>query len=321
LTSSTDTFSEFENNFYFDNTTEEDRVKMMCGLLKQTKADKELNLEDATKHLTAKQMFKLKEYDNMRNSLNFMQKENFPYVGYVYGGFNSIHEESYMQDIELINHNEKKCLLCLEKKKKKKEKKKNKNNEIKKDELTNELWSSQKKIKYEELNKLLKNSNNFVSLCTIDEYKGKVVDYNASIVLLEEKNCIEIYKFDKRKQYNDKQTDSYEEDIEQKKKNWSYYDLGKETGEQNKNIELTLLEEIKITHILGMKAESKNKNILNITIKEEIKDKKLIKKKGINYLQYLIKIDFPSTNDSKNFISSFKKLTANYKQKFQSKKK
>jgi hypothetical protein len=321
LTSSTDTFSEFENNFYFDNTTEEDRVKMMCGLLKQTKADKELNLEDATKHLTAKQMFKLKEYDNMRNSLNFMQKENFPYVGYVYGGFNSIHEESYMQDIELINHNEKKCLLCLEKKKKKKEKKKNKNNEIKKDELTNELWSSQKKIKYEELNKLLKNSNNFVSLCTIDEYKGKVVDYNASIVLLEEKNCIEIYKFDKRKQYNDKQTDSYEEDIEQKKKNWSYYDLGKETGEQNKNIELTLLEEIKITHILGMKAESKNKNILNIIIKEEIKDKKLIKKKGINYLQYLIKIDFPSTNDSKNFISSFKKLTANYKQKFQSKKK
>ena len=137
--------------------------------------------------------------------------------------------------------------------------------------MTNALWSSQKKIKYEELNKLLKNSNNFVSLCTIDEYKGKEVDYNASIVLLEEKNCIEIYKFDKRKQYNDKQTDSYEEDIEQKKKNWSYYDLGKETIEQNKNIELTLLEEIKITHILGMKAESKNKNILNITIKEEIK--------------------------------------------------
>ena len=321
LTSSTDTFSEFENNYYYDNTSEEDRVKMMCGLLKQTKADKELNLEDATKNLTAKQMFKLKEYDNMRNSLNFMQKENFPYVGYVYGGFNSIHEESYMQDIELINHNEKKCLLCLEKKKKKKEKKKSKNYEIKKDELTNELWSSQKKIKYEELNKLLKNSNNFVSLCTIDEYKGKVVDYNASIVLQEEKNCIEIYKFDKRKQYNDKQTDSYEEDIEQKKKNWSYYDLGKENGEQNKNIELTLLEEIKITHILGMKAESKNKNILNITIKEEIKDKKLIKKKGLNYLQYLIKIDFPSTNDSKNFISSFKKLTANYKQKYQSKKK
>ena len=321
LTSSTDTFSEFENNFYFDNTTEEDRVKKMCGLLKQTKVDKELNLEDASKHLTAKQMFKLKEYDNMRNSLNHMQKENFPYVGYVYGGFNAIHEESYMQDIELINHNEKKCLLCLEKKKKKKEKKKKKNNEIKKDELTNELWSSQKKIKYEELNKLLKNSNNFVSLCTIDEYKGKVVDYNASIVLLEEKNCIEIYKFDKRKQYNDKLTDSYEEDIEQKKKNWSYYDLGKETGEQNKNIELTLLEEIKITHILGIKPEPKNKNILNIIIKEEIKDKKLIKKKGINYLQYLIKIDFPSTNDSKNFISSFKKLADNYKEKHQKKKK
>ena len=321
LTSSTDTFSEFENNYYFDNTTEEDRVKKMCGLLKQTKADKELNLEDASKNLTAKQMFKLKEYDNMRNSLHFMQKENFPYVGYVYGGFNAIHEESYMQDIELVNHNEKKCLLCLEKKKKKKkEKKKSKNyDEIKKDEITNELWSSEKKIKYEELNKLLKNSNNFVCLCTIEEYKGKEVDYNASIVLLEDKNYLEIYKFDKRKQYNDKQVDSNEED--QKKKNWDYYDLGKETGKQNKNIELTLLEEIKITHILGMKPEPKNKNIINITIKEDIKDKKEIKKKGINYIQYLIKIDFPSTNDSKNFITSFKKLTSNYKQKHQNKKK
>jgi len=321
LTSSTDTFSEFENNYYFDNTTEEDRVKKMCGLLKQTKADKELNLEDASKNLTAKQMFKLKEYDNMRNSLHFMQKENFPYVGYVYGGFNAIHEESYMQDIELVNHNEKKCLLCLEKKKKKKkEKKKSKNyDEIKKDEITNELWSSEKKIKYEELNKLLKNSNNFVCLCTIEEYKGKEVDYNASIVLLEDKNYLEIYKFDKRKQYNDKQVDSNEED--QKKKNWDYYDLGKETGKQNKNIELTLLEEIKITHILGMKPEPKNKNIIIITIKEDIKDKKVIKKKGINYIQYLIKIDFPSTNDSKNFITSFKKLTSNYKQKHQNKKK
>jgi hypothetical protein len=95
LTSTTDTFSEFEN-FYLDNTSEEDRMKMMCGLLKQTKVDKELNLEDASKTLTPKQIYKLKEYDNMRNALNSMQKENFPYVGYVYGGFTAIHKESYL---------------------------------------------------------------------------------------------------------------------------------------------------------------------------------------------------------------------------------
>ena len=313
LTSNTDTFSEFETNFYMDNTTEEDRIKMMCGLLKQTKADKELNLEDATKNLTAKQIYKLKEYDNMRNSLNSMQKENFPYVGYVYGGFKSIHDESYLKDIELLNHNENNCLLCAEKKNKKKEKnKKDKTDKIK-DKLTNELWLSEKKIKFEELNKYAKNSNNFVCLCTINEYKGKIVDFNASIVLNDEKFMIEIYKFDQRKQYIDKQTDSYEEDIEQKKKNWNYYDLGKEINENNKNIELTLLEEVKISNILGIKAESKNKNILNLTVKEKIKDKKLIKKNGNNFNQFTIKIDFPSTNDSKNFINSFKKLTTKYK--------
>ena len=76
---------------------------------------------------------------------------------------------------------------------------------------------------------------------------------------------------------------------------------------------MTLLEEIKITYILGMKAESKNKNILNILVREDIKDKKLIKKKGHNFNQVTIKIDFPSTNDSKNFVTSFKGLTAKYK--------
>ena len=311
LTSSTDTFSEFENNFYMENVTEEDRMKMMCGLLKQTKADKELNLEDASKNLTAKEIYKLKEYDNMRKTLHSMQKENFPYVGYVYGGFNAIHEESYLQDIELFNHNEKICLLCAEKNKKKKDKEKKKDKN--KEEIANALWLSEKKIKFEELNKLLKNPNNFVSLCTILEYKGKIVDYNASITLIDERFMIEIYKFEQRKQYIDKQTDNFEEDIEKKKKNWNYYDLGKETSESNQNIELTLLEEIKITHILCMKAESKNKNILNIMIKEDIKDKKLIKKKGNNFIQTIIKIDFPSCNDSKNFVTSFKNLTTKYK--------
>ena len=291
LTSSTDTFSEFESNFYMENTTEEDRIKMMCGILQQKKADKELNLEDASKNLTSKEIYKLKEYDNMRKTLHSMQKENFPYVGYVYGGFNAIHEESYLQDIELFNHNPKTCLLCLEKKKKKKEKEKNKTDKNK-DEITNSLWASEKKVKFEELNNLLKNPNNFVSLCTILEYKGKVVDYNASITLIDEKFMIAIYKFDQRKQYIDKQTESFEEDFEKKKKNWHYYDLGKETNENNKNIELTLLEEIKINYILGMKAESKNKNILNITVREDIKDKKLIKKKELISYKLKLKLIF-----------------------------
>jgi hypothetical protein len=315
LTSTTDTFSEFEN-FYLDNTSEEDRMKMMCGLLKQTKVDKELNLEDASKTLTPKQIYKLKEYDNMRNALNSMQKENFPYVGYVYGGFTAIHKESYLQDIELFNHNEETCLLCAEnnrkkKKDKKKEKDKYKSKDI--DELKNKLWISSKKIKFEDLKKLIK-ENNLLLLCTIVDYRGKNVNYNASIALIEENFTIEIYRFAQIKQYYDKQSENNLQNLEQKKKNWNYYDLGKETND--KNIELTLLEEIKMTHILGMKAESKNKNIINITVKEDITDKKLIKKKGVNYTEYTIKIDFPSSHDSKNFVSRFKNTMINYKNKY-----
>ena len=66
---------------------------MMFGLIKQHKVDKELNLEDAQKNLTWKEIYKLKEYDNFRNTLKTMQKENFPYIGYVYGGFTEVHEE------------------------------------------------------------------------------------------------------------------------------------------------------------------------------------------------------------------------------------
>ena len=319
LTSTTDTFSEFEN-FYLDNTTEDDRMKRMCGLLKQTKVDKELNLDGATKTIPPKQIYKLKEYDNMRSTLNYMQKENFPYVGYVYGGFKEIHEESYLQDIILFNHNEDTCLLCLEKFKKKKHKNKEKEKFKDKDInlIKNELWSSTKKIKFEDLQKLITN-NNLLLLCTIVEYKEKPLNYSASIALIEEKYTLEIYKFAQIKHYVDKQTEINKDYLEQKQKNCNYYDLGKESND--KNIELTLLEEIKISYIIEIKAESKNKNIINLKVKEDILDKKLIKKKGINYTQHLIKIDFPSANESKKFVSAFKIMTTNFKSKYKKKNK
>jgi hypothetical protein len=94
LTSSTDTFSVFESKYYTENVSELDRKKMMFGLIKQRKIDKTLNLQDAQKNLTWKEIYKLKEYDNFRNVLKTMQKENFPYVGYIYGGFNEVHDMS-----------------------------------------------------------------------------------------------------------------------------------------------------------------------------------------------------------------------------------
>ena len=121
--------------------------------MEQTKVNKELNLEEV-KNLSDKDKYSIKEYDNMRKTLNDMQKENFPYVGFVLGGWEEIHEESFLQNIELVNHDKEKCELCLEKMKiKKKNIKENINTTT--DDLANELWKSQTTIKFEELNKLI----------------------------------------------------------------------------------------------------------------------------------------------------------------------
>ena len=116
LTSSTENFTEFENKYYTDNLSELDKKKMMFGLIKQRKVDKKLNLENAQKDLTWKEIYKLKEYDNFRNVLKTNQKQNFPYVGFVFGGFNEVHDISIKYGYDLLFHNEDNCIICLNKK-------------------------------------------------------------------------------------------------------------------------------------------------------------------------------------------------------------
>ena len=307
LTSNTDLFFDFEKKFYMENLSEEDKMKIRCGIIDQTKIEKEINLEEV-KNLTDEQKYSIKEYDNMRKALNYMQKQNFPYVGFVLGGWKEIHKECFYQGIKLVNHDKEKCPICVDslKRKKKKEKEKEKDGK----DLADELWKSQTKIKYEELNKILINKNNFLSLCTLSEYKGKQVNYDISIVLKDELFIIEIYKFESRKHYTDL-LNIENDDIEKIKKVKDYYDLGKENDD---NIELTLIEQIKISDILGMKAETKNKNVLNINYREEPSDdKKSNKKKAKNYVENIIKVDFPTNKDSKNFIKAFKNLADIYK--------
>ena len=313
LTSNTVFFSDFEKNFYTENQTEEEKLMIRCGIVDQTKIEKEINLEEV-KNLTDKEKYYIKEYDNMRKALNFMQKENFPYVGFVLGGWKEIHEECFRQGIELVNHDREKCPICLEKMRKKNEK--NKKLKEKKDDLDEELWKEETKIKYEELNKFLENENNFLCLCSIEEFQGKQVNYDVSILLRDESFNIEIYKFESRKHYKDILKEYDKDYIEKIKKNKDYYDLGKEN---NENIELTLIEKIKVANILGMKAEEKHKNKLNINYREDISDKKVSKKKGNNFVEKIIKVDFPTAKDTKTFIKAFKNLTTIYKSKIKNK--
>ena len=312
LTSNTKYFYDFENKLYVDNTSEHDKLMIKVGIMEETKVNKELNLKEV-KNLSDKDKYSIKEYDNMRKTLNDMQKENYPYVGFVLGGWEEIHEESFIQNIELVNHDKEKCELCLEKKMKKK--KNQKENINTKDDLANELWKSQTTIKFEELNKLLENKNNFLCLCTLGEYRGKVVNYEISIVLIDEEFIIKIYKFEQKKHYNDFYYEIDKDYLKQIEKNKDYYDLGKENKE---DMELIFLEEIKISNILGINTDGKNKNILNVKYRENATDKKANKKK-IHYIERLLKIDFPTRKESKNFFDAFKNLTNIFKNKMKKK--
>ena len=71
LTTNTDAFLNFEEKFYKDNISEEDQRKIMFGLMEK-KAEKELNLD--IKNISKKQLFKLKEYDNLRKILKSLKK-------------------------------------------------------------------------------------------------------------------------------------------------------------------------------------------------------------------------------------------------------
>ena len=319
LTTNTDTFNDFESNYYMDNISEEDRRKMMFGVIEQKKIDKELNFDDAKKNLSRKQIYKLKEYDNMRNTLKTMIKHNFPFVGYVYGGFNAVHKETHKFKVELLGHNEDICLLCKEEKNGNEIEQENEEDNEEKNELYNSLWEHKEKIKYKNLDIFFKNPNNKMHLCILKEYKKKDIEEGQVQILINElydKFVIEIYKFDKRKQYNDFETTIM---IKNKKEKKEYYDYGIEDDEEdnNKDLELTLLEKVPVFDMLKITQNQKAKNIVTCEIRGESKKEKILglfKKKDNNYEIITIVFDFSSSKDAKNFILSFKEMIEKYKQ-------
>ena len=314
LTSSTDTFSDFESKYYTDNVSELDRKKMMFGLIKQHKIDKKLNLEDAQKNLTWKEIYKLKEYDNFRITLKTNQKENFPYVGYVYGGFNEVHDMSIKYGYELLFHNENNCVLCLDKKgSKKKIPKIEKEMEEKiKNEISESLWEHKTKIQYNKINEIYSGKNISSFLCILTKYKNKAYSNEKQkilIIILSEEFSIEFFKFESKKEYRELKI---ENDIKEKKKKISeYYDLGKEEDDMNKETELALFNKIFINEIKSITMDKKSRNIIHIIILEN-KDKN-VKKQDTN--NYEIIVDFSSLNDAKCFFKCFKNAVNNFKEK------
>ena len=308
LTTTTDTFSKFESNFYKDNITEQEKKKMIYGLMEPKKVDKQLDLK-AGGNLSSKEVFKLKEYDNLRETLKSLQKHNYPYVSFVYGGFYEIHEESFKLEIELPSHTPEECSLCFERKERNKNKnQKNEEKEINK--LYNLLWEHKKRIKYKYLTQYFNDPKISVCFGSLIEYKGKSLLYEKIqilIALLFSQFKIEIYKFDIKKQHNSEKQ--------------SYYDLGINDDEQ-KDRELIILEELKVSDIVGMNVDKKVKNILHMNIKVKNQKKgenKSKKNENEKYESFNMVVDLSSSNDSKNFFKLFKDMSLEYKSHYKNK--
>ena len=284
LTSKTDFFNEFEENFYVESPQEINLFNI------QYKNEKEIN-KDLLDKMSTKKRLKLKEYDNMKKLLIALLENNFPYISFIYGGFESIHEEisKYKtSDIFLLNH-DKNCELCKLKQEEnstwfstkfesfiKKSKtflkneigsiidkdkdKKEKNNFAVKKSSSSSLGSALKKQKstkklytIDGISDLVNNYENFVKYCSLVKYKKD--EYNESEshgMLIIQKYYLMILKL-----------------------------INSEKYEQIDKINLKLIQ----------KAEIKKKNYLNIDFVDEEEE------------EFNLYVKFDSESDCKKFLT------------------
>ena len=294
MTSKTDYFNEFEEKFYSDNTSSIERKKMMFGIIEMQKNEKELNFSDV-KNLNLEEIYKLKEYDNLRKVMNSMKNKNFPYVSYLEGGFEALHDECLNYKIELVGHDNNKCKLCNN----------NKNskfitiNKIRKysnKEISNSLWKSQKIIKVNQFDEIFNNKNSLVLFCILHKFKTKIFhnkNNEVFIVILFDKELIEIYK-------NEKNNENYLYDSKDlnNNKNPNYYNLGIKINKDDNNIELKLIEEIKFSDLIKVSPNHDYKTKITMEIKSKEKKEK----------SFIIELEFYTKDDFKLFMNALKDL-------------
>ena len=299
MTSKTDYFDEFEQKFYSDMTSENERKKMLAGIIETEKVEKKLSLSDA-KNLNLEEIYKLKEYDNYRKIINAMKNKNYPYVSYLEGGFEALHKECSNYNIELIGHDKSKCKLCQEKKSEKKNSLISKifNRKNNASKVSNILWKNEKKITKEYLDMFFLNENNIVIFCSLHKYKNKTYhnkDYEILVAILFEKKTIEIYKKEVRNENY-----IYEPKKPNDKKNSNYYNLGIKKDKNENDFELKLIEEIQYKDLLSVGYNHEFKKFIHIEVKN--------KDKSNNENSFIIELEFLSIFDSKNFMTTIKKL-------------
>jgi len=304
MTSKTYYFSNFEEQFYYNNTPKIMKKKNILGFIEEKNMEKKINLEKAEKSLDINELYKLKEYDILRNIVISMRENNFPYVSYLEGGFESLHEEAINHKLELVGHNKNLCKLCRNKNIKNEI---NVNKEYKKlntEEailnISDKLWENKKVITEKELNSLFSDENNIVFACTLSKYKNKIF-HNRNcefyVAILFDKKIIEIYNnYSKNEKLNDKYEQTNKDNINININN-------SKIKEENKFV-LRLFDEIEFKNIEKVSFNHKYKNIIILQAKNKTNEKTKNKIDDI----YEIELIFSTIEESKKFMKSIKKM-------------
>ena len=111
--------SDNNNNKVFEYKKEKDNKDLSHKGVKVIKLDKKF-----TKKVSFNDKNNIKEYDNLKKLLLYLIDNNYKYISYIYGGFEKIHNEimnntnnNIYSEINLLNHNDKKCYICKSNKK------------------------------------------------------------------------------------------------------------------------------------------------------------------------------------------------------------
>ena len=111
ITSKTNYFEAFEEKFYIE---ESHKLRSKSQFLNSITL--KILKKSEIKNLSSEEENKLKEYDNFKNSIKILIKNNFPYISFAFGGFYNIHNNAIKLKIPLMNHEN--CTLCKVVKKK-----------------------------------------------------------------------------------------------------------------------------------------------------------------------------------------------------------
>lgn len=110
ITSETNYFKQFEEQFYKEKVCEKSKRKMMYGL--QTRLTKIMNVNELKKLKSCEDEKRLNEYDHLKQLIKFFIRKDFSFISFIFGGFNEIHNYAYKYKIPLLGHD--KCNLCQE---------------------------------------------------------------------------------------------------------------------------------------------------------------------------------------------------------------